>query len=124
MIRLDKKQVKMLHELVLKDTGGSGGLLNEGLLDSALQAPFQTFDGQHLYKSLAQKAARLCYSLISNHPFIDGNKRIGILVMMVFLELNGTIIECTDDELVKAGLDIAAGKMDDKQLLHWILDHS
>jgi len=124
MIRLDKKQVKMLHELVLKDTGGSGGLLNEGLLDSALQAPFQTFDGQHLYKSLEQKAARLCYSLISNHPFIDGNKRIGILVMMVFLELNGTIIECTDDELVKAGLDIAAGKMDDKQLLHWILDHS
>jgi len=65
----------------------------------------------------------LGFSLIKNHAFLDGNKRIGILVMLTFLEMNGFMPDCTDDELIQLGIDLAAGQMDDRQLLDWIIDH-
>ena len=89
MIRLSKPQILLLHEQLIAETGGSSGLRDEGMLDSALNAPFQTFGGEDIYPSLQQKAARLCFGLVKNHPFVDGNKRIGAHVMLVFLALNG-----------------------------------
>ncbi len=89
MIRLSKPQILLLHEQLIAETGGSSGLRDEGMLDSALNAPFQTFGGEGVYPSLQQKPARLCFGLVKNHPFVDGNKRIGAHVMLVFLALNG-----------------------------------
>ena len=89
MIRLSKPQILLLHEQLIAETGGSSDLRDEGMLDSALNAPFQTFGGEDIYPSLQQKAARLCFGLVKNHPFVDGNKRIGAHVMLVFLALNG-----------------------------------
>ena len=99
MIVLSKEQVILLHEELIIETGGSPGLKDEGMLESALAAPFQTFDGQELFPSIYQKAARLGYGLASNHAFIDGNKRIGAHVMLVFLALNGIGLEYELDEL-------------------------
>ena len=88
MIRLDKEQIKRLHAKMIEATGGSDGIRDEGLLESALAAPFQTFDGEELYPSILGKIARMTYGIITNHPFVDGNKRIGTYVMLVLLELN------------------------------------
>ncbi|MEA4804867.1 type II toxin-antitoxin system death-on-curing family toxin [Acetobacterium wieringae] len=123
MKRLSCQQVLRLHTMLINETGGSDGLRDEGLLDSALNAPFQSFGGEDLYKTVPAKAARLGFSLINNHAFIDGNKRIGILVMLTFLEMNGFLPDCTDDELIQLGIGLAAGHIDDRQLLDWIIDH-
>ena len=124
MKRLTKTQILKMHSLLIQETGGSDGIRDEGLLDSALNLPFQSFDGEDIYKTIQAKAARLGFSLINNHPFVDGNKRIGILVMLVFLEINGIEIICTDEELVELGLGVADGSVSYKDLLNWIIDHS
>ena len=98
-------------------------LRNEGMLDSALNAPFQTFGGKDVYPSLQQKAARLCFGLVKNHPFVDGNKRIGAHAMLVFLALNGIELQYTQMELSDVIFQIAAGKIDATDLLYWILSH-
>lgn len=124
MKRLTRDQVITMHTLLIKKTGGSHGLKDEKLLDSALQSPFQSFDGEDLYKSTRAKAAKLGFFLIRNHPFVDGNKRIGIFVLITFLEINGIDIECTDEDLIKVGLGVADGSFSDEDLLDWIIDHS
>ena len=124
MKRLTKAQVIKMHRLLIQETGGSEGIRDEGLLDSALNAPFQTFNGEDVYKTIPAKAAKLGFFLINNHPFIDGNKRIGTLVMLVFLKINGIEIKCTDDELIKLGLGLADGTVNNKDLLGWIIEHS
>jgi len=96
MKRLSVPQIVMVHSVLIKETGGMDGIRDENLLDSAVNAPFQTCGGEYLYKSLEAKAARLGYSIIKNHPFTDGNKRIGMLAMMVFLELNGAGLTRTE----------------------------
>jgi death-on-curing protein len=124
MIRLSTEQVLFLHRITAEASGGSVGVRDEGLLDSALNAPFQTFGGQELYPSLIGKAARLGYSLIANHPFVDGNKRIGVLVMLTFLELNGAPVECTDGELAGIGFGAADGSLRSGDLETWIAGHT
>lgn len=124
MIRLTTKQVISLHSSLIEATGGTDGVRDMGLLESALEAPFQTFDGKDLYPALIQKAARLGHSLISNHPFIDGNKRIGIHTMLVFLAANGVEIECTQKELIDVGLSLADGTMNAEKLLIWLISHN
>ena len=99
MIRLSKSQILLIHDQLITETGGSSGLLDEGLLDSALNAPFQTFGEEDVYPSLQQKAARLCFGLVKNHPFVDGNKRIGAHAMLVFLALNGVELQHSQTEL-------------------------
>lgn len=94
---------------------------DENLLESALLSPFQTFGGETLYKNIEMKAARLCYSLIRNHPFVDGNRRIGVLGMLTFLELNYVKLDYTDDDLIRIGLQIAVGEMDAEELSNWII---
>lgn len=93
MKRLTKEQVMLLHKELVKESGGSAEIRDEGLLDSALNAPFQTFDDAELYPTIIEKAARLGYSLIKNHAFVDGNKRIGTHTMLVFLSLNHIEVE-------------------------------
>ena len=124
MKRLSKEQVIRIHSMLINQTGGIDGIKDEGLLESALSAPFQTFDGEYIYKTPKAKAAKLGYFLIKNHPFIDGNKRTGIIVMMIFLEINGIEIECTDEELIILGLGLAEGSINDIELLNWIINHS
>ena len=124
MIRLTAAQVKTMHGLLLKETGGLDGIRDEALLESALNAPFQTFGGEDLFHTTREKAARLCFYLIQNHPFSDGNKRTGILAMLTFLELNGIQVECTDEELIQTGFALANGKMDDQRLVQWLINHS
>ena len=123
MIRLSKSQVLLLHEQLVAETGGSPGLRDEGMLDSALNAPFQTFGGEDVYPSLQQKAARLCFGLVKNHPFVDGNKRIGAHVMLVFLALNGIELQYTQTELSDIILQLAAGTIQSSDLLNWVLTH-
>ena len=124
MKRLTKTQILKMHSLLIQETGGSDGVRDEGLLDSALNLPFQSFEGQDIYKTIQAKAARLGFSLINNHLFVDGNKRIGILSMLVFLEMNGIEIICTDEELIKLGLGVTDSSVSYKDLLNWIIDHS
>ena len=123
MIRLSKLQVLLIHDQLISETGGSSGLRDEGMLDSALNAPFQTFGGEDVYPSLQQKAARLCFSLVKNHPFVDGNKRIGAHAMLVFLALNGIDLQHSQTELSDVILQLAAGEIEATDLLHWILAH-
>jgi death-on-curing protein len=120
---LSKEQVKRLHSLLLEKTGGLDGVRDESMLDSALANPFQTFDGVELYPSTAAKIARMAFSLVCNHPFIDGNKRIGTYVMLVLLEINRIEVDFSDAEIIRIGLSLADGSMDDKQLLDLILAH-
>ena len=123
MIRLSKSQVLFIHDQLIAETGGSPGLRDEGLLDSALNAPFQTFSGKSVYPSLQQKAARLCYGPVKNHPSIDGNKRIGAHAMLVFLALNGVELQHSQEELSDIILMLAAGEIAAEELLRWILSH-
>ncbi|MBO4453047.1 MAG: type II toxin-antitoxin system death-on-curing family toxin [Clostridia bacterium] len=123
MIRFDSEKVKLLHQLMAQATGGGTGVRDEGLLDSALQSAFQTFGGEEIYPSKEEKAARICCSLVSNHAFVDGNKRIGVYVMLSFLELNGVRVEATDAEVVALGLGIADGRMKYEDTLNWIRKH-
>ena len=123
MIRLSKAQILLIHDQLITETGGSSGLLDEGLLDSALNAPFQTFGEEDVYPSLQQKAARLCFGLVKNHPFVDGNKRIGAHAMLVFLALNGVELQHSQTELSDVILRLAAGEIEAQELLRWILSH-
>lgn len=120
---ISKEQVLSLHSELVADFGGSDGIRDEAMLDSALNAPFQTFGGVDLYPGVVEKAARIGSGLVKNHPFVDGNKRIGTHMMLVFLKLNNVELEYEDDELITVILSIASGDMDDEKLREWIKDH-
>jgi death-on-curing protein len=113
----------LLHELITAETGGDPNVRDTALLDSALESAFATFGGEELYPTVPEKGARLGFSLIANHAFVDGNKRIGMFVLLVFLELNGVEIRPTNDEVARVGLAVAAGEMKYEQLLAWILEN-
>ena len=123
MKKLSKKQILMLHTQLILQTGGSEGVRDYNLLDSALETPFQSFGGDELYPTIQAKAARLGYGLIKNHCMIDGNKRIGTHSMLVFLALNGIELKYMQKELYETILDVAAGKIEYEDLLQWVLDH-
>lgn len=123
MIKFNKEKVMLLHRLLIEQTGGEDGIRDVGLLKSALTACYATFDGKELFPTKEEKAARLCTGLISNHAFVDGNKRIGIYVLLTFLEVNGITVEATDDELIEIGLSLAKGEMKCEDLFAWIKEH-
>ncbi len=120
---INKRQILLLHSALIADSGGLDGIRDEGLLDSAINAPFQTFDGQQLYPTVLEKATRLGFGLIKNHPFLDGNKRIGTHVMLVFLEINNITLFYEDNELISVILAVASGELDADDLLKWIQQH-
>ena len=123
MIKLTKEQILMLHSELIKMTGGSDGIRDIGLLESALETPFQSYGGEELYPSIQAKAARLCYGLVKNHAMIDGNKRIGVHAMLVFLSVNGYELEYTQKELSDLILDVAADRKQYEDVLQWLLVH-
>ena len=120
MIFLTKSQILKIHASLIKATGGIEGLRDEKLLDSAINAPFQTFDSKELYPEISDKAAQLCFSIIKNHPFLDGNKRIGIHLMLVFLMLNKYSIKYSQQELIDLGLGIADSSISRNEIKLWI----
>ena len=123
MKMMSERQILLLHDHLIAETGGSVGLRDSALLKSALAAPFQSFGDTDAYPSLQQKAARLGYGLIKNHPFVDGNKRIGTHAMLVFLVLNGIELEYDQNELTAIILSVASGESNYADLLNWLLSH-
>ena len=113
----------LLHRLITEETGGDPNVRDLNLLDSALESAFQTFDGKELYPTKEEKGARLGFALISNHAFVDGNKRIGMYVLLTFLETNGIKIRPTVDDVARVGLAVAAGEMGYEELLSWIYEN-
>ncbi|MEG3312015.1 type II toxin-antitoxin system death-on-curing family toxin [Streptococcus sp. SS-4456] len=120
---LTVEQVIELHTRLLQATGGLDGVRDVGLIESSLSSAFSTYFGVEKYPSIEEKAARLCYSLVNNHAFLDGNKRIGVFVMIIFLELNGIVLNQTDDEIVKLGLGVASSELDYDAILEYIRNH-
>lgn len=120
---LSREQVLYLHQQLIEAHGGTQGIRDEGLLDSSLAAPFQTFGGQYLYPTIQQMAAQLGYGIVKNHPFLDGNKRTGAHVMLVFLAVNGIELGYTQQELIDTILMVASGSLTAKQLTDWIVEH-
>ena len=123
MITLTKEQIFILHKCIYDRYGGSYGLRDEGLLDSALMAPFQTFAGEDLYPEDKDKIAHMAYALIGNHPFSDGNKRIGALVLLTLLQINGYMVESTNKDLTELIYRVAQGAGNDRDIRVWIEDH-
>lgn len=123
MIRLNQKQILMMHSQLIKETGGTDGIRDKNFLSSALETPFQTFAGEEPFPSIQAKAARLCYGLVKNHAMLDGNKRIGVHAMLVFLALNGYELVYTQAELIDIILSLADGKVEYEELLQWIINH-
>jgi len=116
-------EVLELHRMVIEETGGSHGLRDLGALESAVAQPRMTFGGQDLYPAVEEKAATLGFSLICNHPFIDGNKRAGHAAMESFLVLNGCELEADVDEAEQVVLGIAAGQRSRQSFVDWIRKH-
>lgn len=123
MIELTAKNVTELHRMLIAETGGSPNIRDAGLLESAVRSVWQTFGGEALYPSVEEKGARLGFSLVSNHAFVDGNKRIGMLVMLTFLELNGASIDPSVEDFTRMGLSLAAGETDYETLLAWVREN-
>lgn len=105
------------------NTGGSDGVRDIVLLDSAIESAYATFDGNDLYPSKEEKAAKIGYSLISNHAFVDGNKRIGMYVMLTFLEVNGINLNLSDQDIIDMGMGLAKSEVNYDSLLNWIIEH-
>lgn len=124
MIRITEDQALAVHAKMIEVTGGMDGVRDRGLLDSALNVPFQTFDGNELYPSVLMKSAAMCRGIISDHPFADGNKRTGIHLMLIFLKLNGIDLSYTQKELIDLGFSIADGSCGYDEILEWLIDHS
>lgn len=123
MIKLTRERIMRMHDAMIRTYGGTGGLRDAALLDSALAAPFAEFGGEEPFPDIISKAARLCYGLVNNHAFVDGNKRIGAHAMVVFLSLNGVELEYEQKELIDVTLGVAAGDVDVGSLIGWIDTH-
>jgi death-on-curing protein len=120
---LGLSEVVELHRRLLEQTGGAAGIRDLGALESALAQPKMALAGLDLYPTLADKAAALCFSLVGNHPFVDGNKRVGHAATETFLVLNGAEIDAHLDEQERVMLDLAAGRIDRGQLADWLRQH-
>jgi len=107
---LSLDEVLAIHAHQVHRYGGSLGIRDRGLLESALAMPATSFSGEDLHPTLHEKAAAYLFHIVKNHPFVDGNKRVGLAVSLVFLRLNGVRIQATDDALVGLVLDVARGR--------------
>jgi death-on-curing protein len=113
-------EVIELHRRVIEQSGGSEGIRDFGGVESAVAQPQMSFGGDELYPTIESKATAICFSLVMNHPFVDGNKRIGHAAMETFLVLNGFELAADVDEAEGVILDLAAGNLPREQLLDWV----
>jgi death on curing protein len=113
-------EILELHRRILEQSGGALGIRDMGLLESAIAQPRMTFGGEDLYPSLLEKAAALGFSMIMNHPFVDGNKRTGHAATETFLVLNGLEINASVDEQERMVLAIASGEQDRDVFVGWL----
>jgi death on curing protein len=120
---LDIENIILFHKKIVKQTGGSDGIRDLGLIESALNRGLMTFDGRELYESLEMKISVITHGLIRNHGFVDGNKRIGVAVMILLLKMNNIVIRYTQKELIELGLGVAEGRLNEKDILEWIERH-
>jgi len=116
-------EVIFIQDILIERYGGIRGIRDRGLLESAISRPFQTFDKKELYSDSIQKAAALIESIVKNHPFIDGNKRIGYVLMRLLLLDNGLDIIANQDEKFDFVIGIASGRLDFGQICNWIKKH-
>ncbi|MCI0437693.1 MAG: type II toxin-antitoxin system death-on-curing family toxin [Chloroflexi bacterium] len=116
-------EVLALHRLIVEQTGGAAAVRDLGALESAVAQPRMTFEGRDLYATLAEKAVALGFSIIQNHPFVDGNKRVGHAAMETFLVLNGRELRASIDESERVVVDVASGKCSRGQFLRWVEEH-
>lgn len=122
MIRLTKEEIILFHNKLIERYGGMPGIRDEGLLDSAINTPYQGFGDFEFYPTVTEKAVRLCFGLVKNHPFADGNKRIGAMALLTTLDLNHMTLRTTSEELSEIILELAAGEINDRDLLQWVCD--
>jgi death-on-curing protein len=120
---LSVSDIIVLHQKIIDKTGGSHGIRDLGLIESAVSRAYATFGGNDLYETVEAKIAATSYSLVSNHGFVDGNKRIGIAAMLLLLRLNGYKLQYSQQELIDLGLGLAAGNLDENDILKWIKEH-
>ncbi|WP_165230573.1 type II toxin-antitoxin system death-on-curing family toxin [Aquisphaera insulae] len=120
---LTMDEVLELHRMVVEQSGGGSGVRDINGLDSALAQPRMTFGGADLYPTIVEKAAALGFSLVMNHPFVDGNKRIGHAAMETFLVMNGFEIVASIDEQERIVLDVAASRLGREAFTEWLRDH-
>lgn len=123
MIVLTVEEITALHAKLIERTGGSHGLRDQSLLESAVYSALSAFGDREAYPTVEEKAARLMFALTNNHAFVDGNKPIGVFTMLMTLQLNSINLHYTQGELVSLGLLVAAGEMDYESILAWILEH-
>jgi death-on-curing protein len=116
-------EIVFLHRSILEASGGLAGLRDLGALESAVAQPRASFGGEDLHVSVIEKAAALCFSIVRNHPFLDGNKRVGHAAMETFLVLNGLEIEAAVNDQERVILDVAAGRVDRATFAEWLSDH-
>lgn len=121
---LTVEEVIYLHECLIERTGGSTGIRDQNLLEAATFRPQVTFGGTELYQTLFDKAAALMHSLVKNHPFVDGNKRIGISAAAMMLLLNGYELRCSQQEMVDFTLSVASGNLEISEISEWLQNHS
>ena len=123
MILLTVEEIIALHHKLIQRTGGSTGLRARDLLESAVYSAESGFADCEAYPSIEEKAARLMFALTNNHAFVDGNKRIGVLTMLMTLRLNNVAIGYTQDELISLSLSVADGTIEYTGILNWITEH-
>jgi len=122
-VLLTQAQVLTLHQRIIAQSGGADGVRDVGALESAIAQPEMSYDEQDLYPTLIDKVGALGFSLINNHPFVDGNKRIGHAAIEVTLLMNGYEIKASVDAQETTILAVAAGEMDRADFLHWLQQH-
>ena len=120
---LTLSEVLVLHQRLIAQSGGAEGVRQLGGIESAVAQPQMSFDGEELYPAIEDKATALCFSLVMNHPFVDGNKRIGHAAMETFLVLNGYELTANVDDTEKTILNLAAGEVTRDELLAWVKSH-
>jgi len=123
MIILTTDEVITMHEKLVAATGGSPGIRDMGLLESAVLGCTQTFGGEEIYPTVVEKAARMAYSLCKNHPFIDGNKRVAVTALLVILRMNNVSLQYTQQELITLGLKTADGNINYEDIVVWVNSH-
>jgi len=123
MRKLSMANIILLHQKLIEQTGGSRGVRDRNLIESAVSRAFATFDGNDLYEMTDDKIAAITFGLVNNHGFVDGNKRVGIAVMLLLLKLNGYTLQYSQEELIFMGISIADGSMDELGIKEWIIQH-